>query len=118
MTPCFLSCHPEQCQGKAAGLPGAKGKVLKDKSKNVLKKNASLETMQRVVKILEGEDSSLPDGMEPNDVTELKYCPITSVDLERSFSAFKLLFSDRRHNFTEENMSKVMISNCFYARKQ
>ncbi len=108
----------DNAKERLAVLPGAKGKVLKEKFEKVLKKNPSLETLHTVAKILEGKDSSLPDRMGPADVAELKYCPVTSVDVERSFSMFKNVFSDRRHNFKEENLSKVMVTNSFYAHKE
>ena len=59
---------------------------------------------------------NLPAGMEPNDVAELKYAPIASIDAERSFSLFKHIFSDRRHAFTEENLSGAVIASFYYSQ--
>ena len=40
-----------------------------------------------------------------------KYAPLTSVDMERSFSSLKYVLSDRRHNFKETNLEKYIIVN-------
>jgi len=82
----------------------------------VLKKNMGLEVLQQVDKILQGRSADLPEGLEPSEIAVLKYCPITSVDVERSFSQFKNVFTERRHGFTEENLAKHVICNCFYGR--
>lgn len=107
----------EDTRTRLNSLSGAKGKNLNEKLSQMLHKNSGLEILQKVVKIIEGKDESLPEGMEPSDIAELKYCPITSVDVERSFSIFKNVFSDRWQSFTEENLSKVMICNSYYANK-
>jgi hypothetical protein len=38
-----------------------------------------------------------------------KYAPITSVDIEGSFSFFKNMLTDKRHNFTEDKLEMHMI---------
>jgi len=52
--------------------------------------------MQTISKILDGEDNSndldgLPDDMNINDITYLKYAHIIYVEVERSFSIYKIL---------------------------
>ena len=82
----------------------------------ILKKNGALEILNKVADVLEGGHTSLPPGVSPSNAAALKYCPIASVDVERSFSQFKNVFSDRRRNFSEENLAKTVIANFFYAR--
>ncbi len=36
------------------------------------------------------------------------YAPLKSVDVERSFSTYKNLLSDKRTNFTESNIEKFI----------
>lgn len=87
--------------------------------KSVLEKNSALKLMQQVNGVLQGDkNSTLPQNMSPDDLTNLKYCPLSSVDVERSFSIFKLLFSDRRGSFSEENLRQSLIVNCFYSRNE
>merc|ERR1712062_112029 len=35
------------------------------------------------------------------------------VDVERSFSVYKNILTDHRHQLTEENLSKMIVCNCF-----
>ena len=41
--------------------------------------------------------------------TESIWMPVTSVDVERSFSNYKHLLNDRRERLTEENTRRLMI---------
>ena len=43
---------------------------------------------------------------EAQEVICLNYAPITSVEVERSFSIYKNILTDERHQFTEENSKK------------
>jgi len=45
-------------------------------------------------------------------MSSLKYCPITSVEVERSFSMEKAILTDRRQGFQMENLEKVVV--CHY----
>ena len=103
---------------KINSIPGTKGKIFQEKLQQVLRKNSNLEVIQHVARVQSGDSDSLPVGWMPDEVAELKFCPMTSVDVERSFSIYKHIFSDRRHNFKEENLEKVMVCNCFYARQE
>ena len=38
-----------------------------------------------------------------------KYASMTSIDVERSFSVFKNMLTDKRHSFTEEKLEMHMI---------
>jgi len=42
---------------------------------------------------------------------QIKYAPLVSVDVERSFSIYKSILTDRRHNLTEENIEHFNIVN-------
>lgn len=108
----------EDTKTKVNAIPGQNGEIFKKKLSKVLKKNVGLNVLQDVGKVLAGEDVPLPEGMGPADVAELKYCPISSVDAERSFSQFGHVFNERRHRFTEENLEKVVIANCYFARTE
>jgi hypothetical protein len=62
-----------------------------------------------VRKILDGEDTTDP----PEDVSRgkfnvLKFSPVTSCDVERSFSAYKRILFDRQLSMTAENMEKCL----------
>ncbi len=40
-----------------------------------------------------------------------KYAPLTSVDVERSFSVYKRILTDRRQNLTETNIEMYNVIN-------
>ena len=45
---------------------------------------------------------------------KLQYYSITSGDVERSFSLYKYIFTDRRQSFLVENFEKYLVINAFY----
>ncbi len=57
-------------------------------------------------------------GLSSADVAELNFCPIVPVDMEHLFNVFKHIFSDCHQSFTEENLEKIVVVNCFHFRKQ
>ena len=38
-----------------------------------------------------------------------------NVDMERTFSVYKTVLTDRSHCLTEENVVKIMVTHCFYS---
>ncbi|KAF0766706.1 Dimer Tnp hAT domain-containing protein [Aphis craccivora] len=44
----------------------------------------------------------------------MKYAPITSMDIERSFSMYKNILLDNRISFTTVNLGKYMVNNFFF----
>ena len=42
-------------------------------------------------------------------MSAFKYCRITTVDVERSFSAYKLFLTDKRHKRSPEHMEKLIL---------
>ncbi len=102
---------------KVSTIPGTKGKVFQDKLKNVLEKNPGLSVMQQAGQVLAGEGNSLPQGFGPFEVARLKYAPVVSVDVERSFSMHKSVLTEQRTRFTEENLEKTCVVQYYYAMK-
>ena len=83
----------------------------------MLSKYQGEKKLREISKLIDGEECSLPEGWSASNVASLKNCPVQSVDVERSFSVYKTILTDRRINFTEENLSKVMICHCFFNRQ-
>jgi hypothetical protein len=59
-------------------------------------------------------DEIIYHGFDLNETSCMKYAPITSVDVERSFSMYKNILSDNRVSFTSENLTKYMVVNSFF----
>ena len=43
-------------------------------------------------------------------ISSLKYAPVTSCDVEESFSMFKNVQSDKRMSLNEDNLEKLVVS--------
>lgn len=55
----------------------------------------------------------LPEDLHGNDLAHLTYyAPITSSEVERSFSRYKNILSDNRRTFNIENIEKVLVVQC------
>jgi len=88
------------------------GREIQKKFKTVLDKNSGYQIMQIISKILEGQEvtkEGLPEDLNANDITFFKHAPITSVEVERSFSTYKTLLSDNRRSFLFENIKHTLI---------
>jgi len=91
------------------------GKNISTKMENVLKKNVGLAMLKKIKNILNGElidMKDLPEDLDINDLTYFKNAPITSVNVERSFSAYKTLLTSNRRSFKVENIKKHLIIQC------
>lgn len=100
---------------KLSSVSGITGKLINDKFKNVLDKNKGFEVLQEVSNILSGDKigaNKLPEDLSIQESIYFKYAPITSVDVERSFSIYKNLLSSNRRSFEFENLKKSFIVQC------
>ncbi|KAE9542417.1 hypothetical protein AGLY_003278 [Aphis glycines] len=96
-------------------LTGTTGKNICTKMENIFKKNVGLAMLKKIKNILNGElidINDLPEDLDINDLTYFKYAPITSVNVERSFSAYKTLLTNNRRSFKVENIKKHLIIQC------
>jgi hypothetical protein len=90
---------------KLSGVQGETCEKVYRKFQAVLKRNPGYSTFMAVRKILD-EDTDPPEDISPGKFHLLKFVPVTSCDVERSFSAYKRISSDRRLSMTAENMEK------------
>ena len=82
----------------------------------MLERNPDVLVLCSIVGCLKCEEGSLSEGFGPGDVANFKFCPTVNVDVERTFSVYKTVLSDRRHRLTEENVVKIMVTHSFYSR--
>ena len=47
-----------------------------------------------------------------DEIKAFKYAPLTSVDVERSFSMYKNVLKSNRQSFTFENLRKIFVIHC------
>lgn len=63
--------------------------------------------MKTIPKILEGEinvNNELPENLNAIDIACIKYAPINTADVERSFSIYKNVLTDNRRKLTFEHI--------------
>ena len=72
----------------------------------MLARNPDVLVLHSSVGCLKGEEGALPEGFGPGDVANFKFCPTANVDVERTFSVYETVLTDRRHRLTEENVVK------------
>lgn len=96
--------------------PNIIGETISNKLKNVLMKNNGFRVLKNISAILNGENTTsrdgIPEDLTLNDMVHFKYAPVTSVDVERSFSSYKNILSDRRRSFLFENLKNHLIVQC------
>ncbi|KAE9529788.1 hypothetical protein AGLY_011884 [Aphis glycines] len=94
---------------------GEVAKLILEKCNRIFSKNNGWTELQKVNSIHNG--SVLNVNVEPydsNDLVYMKYAPITSVDVERSFSMYKNILAPNRMSFNENNLTKYMVVNSFF----
>ncbi|XP_025407362.1 uncharacterized protein LOC112681313, partial [Sipha flava] len=107
----------EECNGKIA-------KLILDKFNKVISKNKGWENIKKINQVLIGETTNDDDLSSSNlnldNYLSMKYAPITSVDVERSFSMYKNILTPNRPTlleigrFSEDSLSKYMVVDFFF----
>lgn len=83
---------------------------------DILARNPRLDTVKKINFILNGDrNQAISDSdidTKPSLYCKYKYAPITSCDVERSFSAYKIILTDKRHSLSTDNLEKIMMIYC------
>ena len=105
---------------RVAAIPGEKGTIINDKLQLIIRGNPGLQKIGQLAAMITGDDhyASLGDKgredieLSPENVAKFGWAPVTSCDVERSFSKYKMILSDRRQSFTIENIRSYIVVNC------
>jgi hypothetical protein len=80
------------------------------KFKSVFDNNKGFQRMKNIAKVLNGEmGANLDIDLSPFEISLYKYCCLTNADIERSFSIYRNILSDRRLSFDDKNLSKYFV---------
>lgn len=96
-------------------VSGKTGEIINEKFKKVLGKNKGFKVIEHISNILTNENiatDGLLEDLSIEDLIYFKYAPVTSVDVERSFSAYKNTLTSNRRSFEFENLKKLLIVQC------
>ncbi|XP_022166130.1 uncharacterized protein LOC111041895 [Myzus persicae] len=105
----------QNVQNKLENVFGEIGISIHEKYKIVIEKNTGLKTIIKINDILTGQRKSfdgLPEDLTVSDLAYFKYAPLTSTDVERSFSRYKNLLAPNRRGFDFENLKQTLIVQC------
>lgn len=82
-------------------VEGETGAVIKKKLKSVLEKNEGFAIMQNLSKTftLSSNEEIFPANFTVEEICSFKNAPLTSVDVERSFSLYKTFLRPNRQSF-------------------
>jgi hypothetical protein len=100
----------EDIRQKFSALPGNKGKVIAKKLERVIEANRGFSKISAISSVLQGEDGDV--SLSPDNLSCFLYAPVTSVDVERTFSRLKNILSDRRECFKFEALKKYLVVHC------
>ncbi|PSN41021.1 hypothetical protein C0J52_19858, partial [Blattella germanica] len=102
-------------------LNRGRGKVadaVRAKVDTVLSKNPGYEELQKVVAVMSGESTvKINLDLSPADIVKLNYVPVTSCDVERSFSQYKSILRDNRRIFTFQHLKEMLVTYCYGNRQ-
>ena len=101
--------HSAKIQGSA------QAKAIDEKIKKVLEKKVGFDQLLKISNILNGQDESmdgLPADISSSDLPFFKFAPISSVDVEHSFSKYINILADNRWSFKFPNLRKYLIVQC------
>jgi hypothetical protein len=90
--------------------------TVKRKLDYVLINNSGYNAVSSIAKILSGENNASISNLDVNltvkEVMNLEFSPITSCDVERTFSRYKSLLTDKRRNYTFDNLKMTFVTLC------
>ena len=90
------------------------GVAVKEKMHSVLHKNPGLDCLKLIRNIhCEMNGVILLAELTPLDIANIKFAPITSVEVECSFSWYKSVLQLNRKAFNFDNLNKYMVSHCY-----
>jgi hypothetical protein len=93
-------------------VKGDTANSIKTKLDSVVNKNVGFEMMKNISMSLSEHSSINHTIYTVKELLAFKYAPITSVNVERSFSMFKSVFRSNRQSFLFENISEMLIIYC------
>jgi hypothetical protein len=91
------------------------------KLQRVLQRNPGCSTLCTISDILCGNEVELDNSelkLDASDLTFYKYAPVTSCDVEGSFSKYKANVSDNRSYFKFKNLKMQVVIQCNSIEKE
>ncbi|KAF0723495.1 Uncharacterized protein FWK35_00031639 [Aphis craccivora] len=89
-------------------------KSVVEKLKKVIEKNKGFNTLCIISNILNDTEENIDElgDLNASEMVYFKYAPIPSVNIERSFSQYKNLLTNKRRSLLFENIKEMLIIQC------
>lgn len=90
-------------------------KVFLEKFKKILTRNVGYNSLMKIKDILysnlqnDGDEDEYVAELSPSELAMFKFAAVTSVDVERTFSTYKSVLTEKRRSFTFENFKKHIL---------
>ncbi|KAJ8941331.1 hypothetical protein NQ318_004775 [Aromia moschata] len=93
--------------------------VVKEKMQDAFKKNPGYNILEQLCLFLTGPRSDLPPALQKYSAytDNFAYCPLVTVDVERTCSVREVLLSDKRRSFTTDTLEKYMVIKFHYRHR-
>lgn len=112
----WLHCVPsrhffQDLKRKLEDIKGGSSGIVVKKLNNVLERNPGWVTLNNIKEVLMGSSTpELPEGFEPSDIANFRFARICSADVERVFSLYKHVLTEKRRSFTIEHIKHYVVS--------
>lgn len=106
--------HVVELISELENSPGRYAQSALDKLNSVLSKNPGYNKLIQISDILKGDGHLDPNEEEfsLSDIANFKFAPVTSCDVERSFSQYKNVLAENRHSFKFEHLKMWIVVHC------
>ena len=94
---------------KLTEIPGEFGAVILNSFNEKLNKNTGLKELIKIENILRGGNEEMSISYTQDELRKLRFAPITSNDVERSFFLYKDLLTDKRRSLKEETLEYLLV---------
>lgn len=98
-----------------ASLNSLGRKEFVQKMDAVLRRNGGFESLVEIRNVLFNSTDSTDEYVQkltPDQLAMFRYCPVTSADVERSFSTYGSFLTEKRRAFGFENLKQHVIIHC------
>lgn len=108
----------EQFDRIRTNLQSMRDKKYLKKIDTVANNNTGLNVMRKIVAVIDSDDvdeevsNEFIESLSPSELAAFKWAPATSSDVERSFSSYKNILSEKRLSLTFDNLKKHVIGFC------
>lgn len=107
----FLSCNTSKVRELLTGGP-MKDRVVQG-LQYVSERNPGIKILVSVAAMVARSGSTIQEEIRPLDIPAFSYAPLTSVDVEHTFSAYKLALYNKCWGFTLGNLETMLVMYCF-----